>query len=75
MGLHIIVLAAGKGQRMMSDLPKVLHPLGGKPLLERVVSTAQQLTPQAIHVVYGNGGSMVSQALQHLPVILLKGLP
>lgn len=68
MGLHVIVLAAGKGRRMVSDLPKVLHPLGGKPLLERVVDTAQQLTPQAIHVVYGNGGAMVSQALKHLPV-------
>lgn len=68
MGLQVIILAAGKGQRMMSDLPKVLHPLGGKSLLERVVTTAQQLNPQAIHVVYGNGGSMVSQALQHLPV-------
>ena len=68
MGLHIIILAAGKGQRMMSDLPKVLHPLGGKPLLERVVNTAQQLSPHAIHVVYGNGGGMVAKVLQHLPV-------
>ena len=68
MGLQIIILAAGKGQRMRSDLPKVLHRLGGKPLLERVVNTALQLTPQAIHVVYGNGGSAVSQALTHLPV-------
>ena len=67
-GLHVIVLAAGKGQRMMSDLPKVLHCLGGKPLLERVIDTAQQLQPETIHVVYGNGGSMVSQALKHLPV-------
>lgn len=68
MKLHIIVLAAGKGQRMLSDLPKVLHPLGGKPLLERVIDTAQQLAPQAIHTVYGNGGSIVSEVLQHLPV-------
>lgn len=68
MGLNIIILAAGKGQRMMSDIPKVLHPLGGQPLLERVVKTALQLSPQAIHVVYGNGGSTVSHALQHLPV-------
>ena len=68
MGLHVIVLAAGKGQRMMSELPKVLHPLGGKPLLEHVIHTAQQLNPQAIHVVYGNGGGAVSQVLSHLPV-------
>ena len=67
-GLHVIVLAAGKGQRMMSDLPKVLHCLGGKPLLERVIDTARQLQPDTIHVVYGNGGSVVSQVLNHLPV-------
>ena len=67
-GLQVIILAAGKGQRMMSDLPKVLHPLGGKSLLERVINTAQQLHPQAIHVVYGNGGAAVSETLRHLPV-------
>lgn len=53
---------------MMSDIPKVLHSLGGLSLLERVVKTAQQLAPQAIHVVYGNGGEIVSQTLSHLPV-------
>lgn len=68
MKLHVVVLAAGKGQRMMSELPKVLHPLGGKPLLEHVIKTAQQLSPAAIHVVFGNGGSQVSQALSYLPV-------
>ncbi len=68
MGLHVIVLAAGKGQRMVSDLPKVLHLLGGKPLLEHVINTAQQLTPQAIHIVYGNGGATVFEVLKHLPV-------
>jgi bifunctional UDP-N-acetylglucosamine pyrophosphorylase / glucosamine-1-phosphate N-acetyltransferase len=68
MKLHVVILAAGKGQRMMSDLPKVLHPLGGVPLLQRVISTACQLNPEVIHVVYGNGGSRVSQELSHLPV-------
>ncbi len=68
MKLHIIILAAGKGKRMMSDLPKVLHPLGGKSLLERVITTALQLNPQTIHVVYGNGGSQVADCLQHMPV-------
>ena len=68
MPLHIVILAAGKGQRMMSDLPKVLHTLGGKTLLERVVNTAQQLEPQSIDVIYGNGGSKVPQMLDTLPV-------
>lgn len=68
MKLHVMILAAGKGQRMMSDLPKVLHPIGGKPMLEHVIETAQQLNPQAIDVVYGNGGNKVAEILQHLPV-------
>jgi bifunctional UDP-N-acetylglucosamine pyrophosphorylase / glucosamine-1-phosphate N-acetyltransferase len=75
MGLQIIVLAAGKGQRILSDLPKVLHPLAGKPLLERVVDTARQLNPQAIHVVYGNGGGMVCEVLKHLPVNWVEQAP
>ncbi len=55
MSLQIIVLAAGKGQRMFSDTPKVLHSLGGKPLIEHVLETAQHLNPQSIHVVHSNG--------------------
>lgn len=68
MGLHIIILAAGKGKRMVSNIPKVMHPLGGIPLLEHVVNTALSLKPQEIHVVYGNGGSIVREALNYLPV-------
>jgi bifunctional UDP-N-acetylglucosamine pyrophosphorylase/glucosamine-1-phosphate N-acetyltransferase len=63
-GLSVIVLAAGKGQRMMSDLPKVLHHLGGKTLLAHVVETARQLSAQDIHVVYGNGGEAVLEGLK-----------
>ncbi|MDX1836110.1 UDP-N-acetylglucosamine diphosphorylase/glucosamine-1-phosphate N-acetyltransferase [Legionella taurinensis] len=68
MSLEIVILAAGMGKRMYSDLPKVLHPLAGKPMLERVVETAQQLRPQAIHVIYGHGGQQIKEALSHLSV-------
>ena len=68
MGLSVIILAAGKGNRMMTDTPKILHPLGGVPLLERVVNAAVALHADAIHVVYGNGGSTVHETLNYLPV-------
>ncbi|MGH8398246.1 MAG: bifunctional UDP-N-acetylglucosamine diphosphorylase/glucosamine-1-phosphate N-acetyltransferase GlmU [Gammaproteobacteria bacterium] len=68
MPVSIIILAAGQGKRMHSDLPKVLQPLGGKTLLEHVVQTAATLKPAGIHVVYGHGGEQVPNALKHLPV-------
>ena len=52
MALEIVILAAGKGTRMNSMVPKVLHKLGGKSLLEHVVTAARQLRPAKIHVVY-----------------------
>ncbi len=64
----VIVLAAGQGTRMRSSLPKVLHPLANKPLLEHVVETATALNPDSIHVVYGHGGELVQQQLAHLDV-------
>ena len=48
MSLDIIILAAGQGTRMKSSLPKVLHPVAGRPMLVHVVETAQQLDPAAI---------------------------
>ena len=59
--LNIIILAAGKGTRMRSDLPKVLHAVGGKPILHHVIDAARQLNPQNIIVVYGFGGEQVQQ--------------
>ena len=62
MPVTVVVLAAGQGKRMHSDLPKVLQPLAGRPLLAHVLSTARTLDPAAIHVVYGHGGERVREA-------------
>jgi bifunctional UDP-N-acetylglucosamine pyrophosphorylase/glucosamine-1-phosphate N-acetyltransferase len=62
MPLTVVILAAGQGKRMASDLPKVLQPLAGRPLLAHVVATARALQPEAIHVVYGHGGERVRAA-------------
>ena len=59
----VVILAAGQGTRMKSKLPKVLHPLGGKPLLSHVVHTAYGLNPQQTIVVYGHGGEQVKAQL------------
>ncbi|MBP9800896.1 MAG: NTP transferase domain-containing protein, partial [Sterolibacterium sp.] len=61
--MNIVILAAGQGKRMRSDLPKVLHPLAGKPLLAHVITTARSLKPSMICVVYGHGGEQVRERL------------
>ncbi len=63
--LNIVILAAGKGTRMHSNKPKVLHQLAGKPLLQHVIDCAKQLGPSKIIVVYGYGGEAVPQAFTH----------
>jgi bifunctional UDP-N-acetylglucosamine pyrophosphorylase/glucosamine-1-phosphate N-acetyltransferase len=63
MQLSVVILAAGQGKRMNSDLPKVLQPLAGRPLLQHVISAAQALNPGHIYVVYGHGGVQVQTAL------------
>lgn len=69
MRLTVVILAAGKGKRMASNIPKVLHSLGGIPLLERVVKTAQTLNADKIHVVYGtDDGRQVREKLSYLSV-------
>ncbi len=68
MNLEIIILAAGQGKRMHSALPKVLNPLAGRPLLGHVLATARQLSPRAIHVVYGHGGEQVRTIFKDEPV-------
>jgi bifunctional UDP-N-acetylglucosamine pyrophosphorylase/glucosamine-1-phosphate N-acetyltransferase len=68
MQLSVVILAAGQGKRMNSDLPKVLQPLAGRPLLQHVIRTALELEPADIYVVYGHGGAQVQAALSHEPV-------
>ena len=68
MQLEVIILAAGQGTRMKSKRPKVLHRLGGRPLLEHVIETALALEPKAVHVVVGHGAEEVQATLSHHPL-------
>jgi UDP-N-acetylglucosamine diphosphorylase/glucosamine-1-phosphate N-acetyltransferase len=61
--LAIVILAAGKGTRMNSDLPKVLHRLGGLPLVQHVVNTALALSPDRLLVVVGHGRDQVIESV------------
>lgn len=61
--MNIVILAAGQGKRMHSSLPKVLHPLAGKPLARHVIDTARQLEPDRLIVVHGHGGEVVRATL------------
>ncbi len=66
--LHVVILAAGQGKRMKSRLPKVLHRLAGRTLLEHAVAATRKLDPAAIHTVYGHGGQQVPDAHPDLGV-------
>ena len=68
MALSVVILAAGQGKRMRSALPKVLHRLGGKPLLEHAYRAARDLRPEQVYVVYGHGGEQVRDALGYLGI-------
>jgi len=61
--MNVVILAAGMGKRMQSNLPKVLHALAGKPLLSHVIDTARRLSPSRICVIYGHGGDLVPTRL------------
>ena len=74
-GLSVVILAAGQGKRMRSRLPKVLQPLGGKPLIEHVIATAHTLKPARICVVYGHGGEQLPQALRADGLTFVKQQP
>lgn len=63
MRFQVVILAAGQGKRMNSELPKVLHPIAGKPMLAHVIDTARALASEHICVVHGHGGELVKAAL------------
>lgn len=63
MKTDVVILAAGQGSRMKSALPKVMHTLAGKPMLQHVIDSARQLQPQGLHVVIGHEGEQVEQAM------------
>ncbi len=73
--LNVVVLAAGQGKRMRSDLPKVLHRLGGRPLLAHVLDTARRLGASRICVVYGHGGEQVPEAIGAADVAWVRQEP
>ena len=68
--LHVVILAAGEGKRMKSNLPKVLQRIAGKPMLAHVIESARALQPAGIHVVYGHGGEAVRAAFSHQPDLM-----
>lgn len=68
MKTDVVILAAGQGTRMRSALPKVLHKLAGKPMLEHVIENVRQIGAQTIRVVIGHGGEEVKKQLEHADV-------
>ena len=64
MKITTVILAAGKGTRMRSELPKVLHRIANKPLLQHVYELSSQLENNSIKIVYGHGGDLVKEALK-----------
>lgn len=64
MSTDVVILAAGQGSRMKSSLPKVLHPIGGKPLAQHVIDTAVRLEAERIHLVIGHGADQVRATLR-----------
>ncbi|RDX37024.1 UDP-N-acetylglucosamine diphosphorylase/glucosamine-1-phosphate N-acetyltransferase [Kangiella sp. HD9-110m-PIT-SAG07] len=72
MALSVVILAAGKGTRMRSNLPKVLHPIAGRSMVEHVINTAQELDPRQIVVVAGHGIEEVKQQLNNTQVTIVE---
>jgi len=64
MSLSVVILAAGKGTRMRSSLPKVLHPIADRPMVSHVIDSARQLNPQNIYIVYGFGGDILKEQIK-----------
>ena len=70
-----MILAAGRGKRMQSPLPKVLHPLAGRPLIRHVLEAARTLEPQRICIVYGHGGNALPEALRDSDLVFVRQEP
>ena len=70
MHTDVVILAAGQGSRMKSALPKVMHPLAGKPMLQHVIDSAAKLNQAALHVVVGHGAELVRKQLEQQPVTI-----
>ena len=68
MKIKTIILAAGKGTRMRSELPKILHKIANKSLLQHVYDMSYQLSNNAIKIVYGHGADLVRDTLKALVV-------
>ncbi len=75
MALSVVIMAAGKGTRMRSARPKVLHALGGRPLLGHVVATAEALAPQCCIVVTGHGAEAVEAAFAGAQRAFVRQMP
>lgn len=72
MNITTIILAAGKGTRMRSELPKILHEIANRPLLRHVYDTAKQLEHNSIKIVVGHGAELVTNALKDLDVVWVE---
>lgn len=76
--MNVVILAAGMGKRMQSQLPKVLHPIAGKPMLAHVIGCARQIAPETalkLCVIYGHGGERVPEAVAAPDVCFAKQEP
>ena len=73
--MNVVILAAGLGKRMHSDMPKVLHPLAGRPLVAHVIATARSLKPGVICIVYGHGGDSVREAIAQPDLVWARQEP
>src|ERR1051325_7312348 len=70
---HVVILAAGQGTRMKSQLPKVLHPVGGRPMVEHVLDAAASVAPATVTVIVGHGGAAVRKRLDGRPGLTFAG--
>jgi len=73
--MNVVILAAGQGKRMCSDLPKVMHQLAGRPLLQHVLASARSLRPERTVVVYGHGGEAVRAAITDERLVWVRQVP